>query len=82
MKDIISILKNKPGLIVGEGADSNVVTDIETELNLSFSEDYKQYLLTYSIAAFDGIELTGITSIQRLNVRSVTEKTERNDFCA
>lgn len=74
MEDIISILKRKPDFLSGKGSSPSTITDIENELGLSFAEDYKQYLLVYGIAAFDGIELTGITSVQRVNVRSVTEK--------
>lgn len=85
MKDVISILKNKSELFVGNGADPKDVSAAEKKLDLLFSEEYKQYLLTFGNAAFNGIELTGITSVQRLNVESVTKKQRErisvpNDF--
>lgn len=74
MEDIVSILKIQKDFLSGKGSSPSAISDIENELGLRFAEDYKQYLLVYGIVAFDGIELTGITPVQRLNVRSVTEK--------
>ena len=68
MEDIVSILKIQKDFLSGKGSSPSAISDIENELGLRFAEDYKQYLLVYGIAAFDGIELTGITPVQRLKI--------------
>ncbi len=46
----------------------------EHELGLTFSEEYKDYVRTGGAICGGGIELTGITDFERLNVVAVTKK--------
>lgn len=52
--------------------------------NLSFSKEYKEYLKTFGITAYDGHELTGITKSPRVNVVDVTnaERKKNQDIPA
>lgn len=52
------------------------IYEAELRLELSFSEEYRQYLHEYGAVSFYGHELTGICSSKRLNVVDVT-MTER-----
>lgn len=72
MANIIDALKSKISLLAGEGVSDTLIADAEKTLNLSFSSEYKEYLKTYGIAAYDGHELTGITKSPRVNVVDVT----------
>lgn len=46
----------------------------EYELGLTFAEEYKDYVRTGGAICGGGIELTGITNFERLNVVAVTKK--------
>ena len=72
MATIIDALKSKIDLLTGEGVSELIISNAEKALNLSFSNEYKEYLKTYGIAVFDGHELTGITKSPRVNVVDVT----------
>ncbi len=72
MDNIVNILESKKSLIAGEGVSVSYIKEAERMLKLEFAEEYKDYLLKFGIAAFDGHELTGITKSPRLNVVSVT----------
>lgn len=78
MSTIIDALKGKVNLLSGEGVSEKMIAEAEKALNLTFSEEYKEYLGTYGIAAYDGHELTGITKSSRVNVVDVT-RDERNN---
>ena len=58
---------------------SDKIKEEETILNLSFSEEYKQYLVAFGEASFNGHEFTGITTIERLNVVNVTLEERKNN---
>ena len=72
MSNVIDALNEKSSLLVGKGSSPEQITQTEQELGLSFSEEYREYLSAYGIAAFDGHELTGITKSERLSVVSAT----------
>lgn len=72
MATIIDVLKSKNNFLAGEGVSESLITNAEKALNLSFSKEYKDYLKTYGIAAYDGHEITGITKSPRVNVVDVT----------
>ncbi len=79
MNDFIKKLKNLPYFVSGKGTDATEVGSAEKRLGLKFSDEYKQYLLTVSVASADGYEFTGITPIERINVVSVTEYERKNN---
>ena len=68
----MNIMENKHTKI-----DNNKIFIAEKELNLKFSDEYKEYLLNYGVASYCGHELTGLCDFQRLNVVNVTLE-ERN----
>lgn len=75
--DIIEELCRKPNLLHGKGASIDVINSYEKILGIKFFSDYRKYLLEFSIVAFSGHELTGISKSKRLNVVDVTLN-ERN----
>ena len=72
MRDFTDIIKDKEGFCNLEGVSQDAVEEAENKLNLKFAGDYKDYLLKFGAASFDGHELTGICSSKRLNVVAVT----------
>lgn len=76
MKDIIEILKSKPMFIGAKGASEKEISEAESNLSVSFSNEYKHYLSAIGFAIYEGHEITGICKAKRLNVVDVTE-TER-----
>ena len=46
----------------------------EKELGVNFADDYIQYVNKYGVISARGIELTGVTTHERLSVVSVTKK--------
>ena len=53
------------------------IIEAEKELGVSFADDYTKYVEKYGVISARGIELTGVTTHERLSVVSVTKK-ERN----
>lgn len=72
MKSLIEMIKNNPDALYGNGASEDDIAISEEILNLTFSEEYREYLSVLSIAAIDGRELTGLSKTKRVNVVSVT----------
>ena len=66
------VLDKKEDVICGKGVSSYFVEEAEKRLNLRFSNDYKEYLLTYGLLMFDGHEVTGLGGEERLDVVNVT----------
>ena len=70
--DLLEELKKQPlfkSYIAGTEDD---VIKAEEKLQLSFSAEYKRYLLKYGFATCYGHEITGICKAKRLNVVDVT----------
>ena len=76
---ILKVLGNKKGLLSGEGAVEEMILAAERELNLSFSDEYREYLKHYGIVAYCGHELTGLTKTARLSVVEVTKAERAKD---
>lgn len=55
-------------------ANASSIEAAETQLGIAFAADYKEYLLAFGAASFDGRELTGICKSDRLSVVSSTEE--------
>lgn len=79
MSLIIDTLESKRSLLASGGVTENKVIEAEKELSLAFTSEYREYLLKYGIAAYNGHELTGITNSDRLNVVSVTKAEKSKD---
>ena len=79
MSKLIEAFEAKHNLLVGNGTSDDVIDEAENQLGVTFSDEYKEYLQKYGIAAYSGHELTGISKTARLNVVDVTRvERERN----
>lgn len=56
------------------GVSIKEVEEAERLLELSFSEEYKEYLFCCGRASFDGHEITGLGMFKRLNVVEATNR--------
>lgn len=65
------------GLKALGGCSKDDIKAAEQRLGLSFPEEYKNYLLEYGTARFNGVELCGLNSTGYLNVVDATEQ-EKN----
>jgi hypothetical protein len=71
MKDIIQIISNLEDMRFIKPASMEQIIEAEKELGVSFADE------KYGVISARGIELTGVTTHERLSVVSVTKK-ERN----
>ena len=77
MKDIIQIISNLEDMRFIKRASMKQIIEAEKKLGVSFADDYTKYVEKYGVISARGIELTGVTTHERLSVVSVTKK-ERN----
>ena len=77
MKNIIQTINNLENMRFIKPASMEQIIEAEKELGLNFAEDYTKYLEKYGVISARGIELTGVTTCERLNVIYVTKR-ERN----
>ena len=61
-----------PNFEHGKPALFQEIQKAEIKLGISFSEEFRDYLLTYGFASIDGHEFTGLGCIPYLNVVDVT----------
>lgn len=74
MDRFVEVLKNCDDLDCLGGVPFQQIQDAENKLDVSFSEEYRQYLQEFGIASANGHEFTGICNSPRLNVVSVTKE--------
>lgn len=77
MKDIIQIISNLEDMRFIKPTSMEQIIEAEKELGVNFADDYTKYVEKYGAISAKGIELTGVTTCERLNIISVTKK-ERN----
>ena len=63
-----------PGYIGSVGREESQILCAECALDVKFAADYRKYLREIGLACFDGVELTGLTKIARLDVVAVTKE--------
>ena len=73
MLEMINRIKEAADYASLGAASKEQIAEAETELQLSFAEDYKEYLSVFGVATFCGKELTGICASERLSVIAVTQ---------
>lgn len=73
MISITDYLQKKDDIYCTKGVSSDQIINAENELGLKFADDYIEYLKKYGYVIFDGHEITGITSIPRMDVVAVTK---------
>lgn len=77
MKDIIQTISNLEDMRFIKPVSMKQIIEAEKELGVNFADDYTKYVKKYGTISAKGIELTDVTTYERLNVISVTKK-ERN----
>ena len=73
LRRIADLFRSMPDYIGSAGRSSEEIEQAENLLKCKFAEDYREYLAEIGLACFDGHELTGLTTEERLNVVSVTQ---------
>ena len=74
MSELINMIQAADDFCSIGSASSSTIANAEKKLKVVFADDYKEYVLNFGAATFDGRELTGICNSNRLNVVSVTEQ--------
>lgn len=77
MKDIIQTISNLENMRFIKPVSMEEIIEAEKELGVNFADDYIKYVKKYGAISAKGIELTGVTTHERLSVVSITKK-ERN----
>ena len=77
MKDIIQTISNLENMRFIKPTSMEQIIESEKKLSVNFADDYTKYVKKYGVISAKGIELTGVTTCERLNVISVTKR-ERN----
>lgn len=72
MIDFTAYLNSIPSLMHLTPASKEDISNAENKLGVVFSNEYKDYLLTFGVATFDCHEFTGICQSPRLNVVDVS----------
>jgi len=74
MENIVDALKSISDYIGSNGRTEVAISEAELSLDITFAEDYRQYLKMIGLACFDGHEFTGLTNLSRLDVVAVTKE--------
>lgn len=74
MKGIIQTINNLENMRFIKPASMEQIVEAEKELGVNFADDYTKYVKKYGAISAKGIELTGVTTCERLNVISVTKR--------
>lgn len=73
MNDICKTIASMNSLKITGEVSNELIINAQSDLGLSFAVEYKKYLSEFGVASFEGHELTGISSIKRLDVVDVTK---------
>lgn len=76
---IVDIINSKEDLIHGVPVTDKEIKNAEDDLDLRFASEYKDYLKTFGIIAYDGHEITGISKSARTHVVDVTKKLKNDN---
>lgn len=74
MSKIVETIESLDGLIKLKPATKSQIREAEQSLKLKFASEYKEYLEAFGAITADGIELTGITKSNHVNVVYQTKK--------
>ena len=75
--NIIETINSINGVYSLKGVTLSDIKEAENELELKFSEEYRNYLASFGAVSFCGKEFTGIISSESLNVISVTKHSRK-----
>lgn len=68
MRNIVDLLQSQDSFYSSNGATKAEILEAERALDLTFAKEYKDYLLAFGLASFQGHELTGLVKAPRLHV--------------
>lgn len=74
MSKIIDVIDNLEDLLALKPATDEEIENVEIELALQLSDEYKEYLRKYGAILAMDIELTGIAKAKHRDVVQVTKK--------
>lgn len=74
MKDILEIIESLPEMEFLAPVSESEIKQAEMELKLTFSEEYRKYLLTFGAVWSDIIALSGIIDDEDYSVVELTKK--------
>ena len=74
MSKIIDVISNLENLLLLIPASMQDVENVEIELALPLSQEYKEYLLEFGAIIADDVELTGIAKSKNRDVIQVTKR--------
>ncbi|KEI07144.1 hypothetical protein Z957_09440 [Clostridium sp. K25] len=74
MSKIIDVIKGLNNLLPLKPATVEDIGNVEIELALPLSEEYKEYLQNYGAIMADDVELTGIAKSKNRDVIQVTQR--------
>jgi len=74
MIDLKELINGLPDLYIRGPVTEDEIIAKEKELDLHFSEDYREYAKEFGFITYDGHELTGITELKNYDVVSITNK--------
>lgn len=78
MSSFVDKLRAFPRMRCAGGVDEPVIEQAEATLGLTFSKEYREYLLELGEAKVAGREFTGICKAKRLHVVDVTQEEREN----
>lgn len=79
--NIVDLIKEKPDVVIYTPAKIDCVNNAAMKLNVSFSNEYIDYVMAFGFAIFGGHELTGLCDGKRLDViQNTFEQRELNPF--
>lgn len=70
--NIVKFIRESDDVIIGKGCAKSVITEYEKKLGLKFSAEYKMYLESFGMVAYNGHEISGIGVVKRLDVLGLT----------
>lgn len=73
MERILNVINNLNGMRAMKPVTLKQIDIAQKELGVVFAEDYKTYVMHYGVISAEKVELTGISTVQRLDVVRVTQ---------
>ncbi|SEI96420.1 SMI1-KNR4 cell-wall [Lachnospiraceae bacterium A10] len=72
--NIIEVVNSLEDVIITGGATEEDVIHLEKELGLSFSNEYKEFLIKFGSVLADDVEIVGFSKSKNRNVLEVTRE--------
>lgn len=78
--ELLEVMQKYDDFAIGKPVSIEEIKQAEIELQLSFSNEYKEYLKKAGIATANVHEITGITTDERLDVVYLTKKNRNKNI--